>query len=207
MTNGSGPSISKPPDGAIYGGLVRRQVNHYRNHEGEMDKNNGRVYRLKAKGAKPIKSFDLAKSSADDSIGLLRRPNKWFRQEALRLLGDRPNPSLAPRLIRIIETNSGPAALEALWALHLSGAFHDNAALQFLDHKNPQVRLWTVRLAGDKPPGALGELAATAKWPGSSLTSKSASNWPAPPNGSQPSRAPIVQLLTRDEDADRACHF
>src|SRR5690606_28898497 len=41
------------------------------------------------------------------------------------------------------------AALEALWALHLVGAFTDNLARETLSHRDPFVRMWTVRLLGD----------------------------------------------------------
>ena len=54
--------IKAGPDGAVYVcDWYDAQVNHYRNHEGKIDPQNGRVYRLRAKGAVHLKSFDLAK--------------------------------------------------------------------------------------------------------------------------------------------------
>jgi putative heme-binding domain-containing protein len=143
--------IKVGPDGAIYiADWYDRQVNHYRNHEGQIDKSNGRVYRLKAKGAKPIPTFNLALKSDDGLLQLLSSKNKWFRQEALRLLADRKNSALAPRLVELVESHSGQLALESLWALNLSAGLSDDHALRFLDHPTPSVREWTVRLLGDR---------------------------------------------------------
>ena len=74
------------------------QVNHYRNHEGKIDPQNGRVYRLRAKGAVNLKSFDLAKRTTPELIELLGHGDKWHRQTALRLLGDRKDVSALPAL-------------------------------------------------------------------------------------------------------------
>ncbi len=142
--------IKVGPDGAIYiADWYDGQVNHYLNSQGHIDKSNGRIYRLKAKGAKPIKPFDLAKLSTPELVDLLAHTNKWFRQEALRLIGDRKDSSVIPRLRQQVENNSGQLALESLWALNLSGGLDEERALKTLDHSDPFVRLWTVRLLCD----------------------------------------------------------
>ena len=42
--------IKLGPDGALYiADWYDRQVNHYRNHEGQIDAGNGRIYRLRAR--------------------------------------------------------------------------------------------------------------------------------------------------------------
>ncbi len=146
--------IKVGPDGAIYiADWYDAQVNHYRNHQGQIDKSNGRIYRLKARNAKPIAPFDLASLSSEGLVQLLSHTNKWFRQEALRLLGDRKDHSLIPELTDMVRTNTGQLALESLWALNLSGGLTEPAALQPLEHSDPFVRLWTVRLLADE--GAL----------------------------------------------------
>lgn len=142
--------IKVGPDGAIYvADWYDRQVTHTHNQEGEIDKSNGRIYRLKAKGVKPLKPFDLAKLSSIELINLLNHTNKWFRQEALRLLGDRKDKSVIPQLESMIRKSDGQLALESLWALNLSGGFTENIARDNLRHRDPFVRLWTVRLLGD----------------------------------------------------------
>jgi putative heme-binding domain-containing protein len=160
--------IKVGPDGAIYiADWYDGQVNHYRNHEGQIDKSNGRIYRLKARGAKPIPPFDLGKFSSDQLVSLLTHSNKWFRQEALRLIGDRKDRTILPMLGDMIRTNNGQVALESLWALNLSGGLSDTVAIKTLNHADPFVRLWTVRLLADQgkvPPEfvpKLSDLAAT----------------------------------------------
>lgn len=142
--------IKVGPDGAIYlADWYDRQVNHYRNHEGQIDKNNGRIYRLKRKGAPAPGRFNLAELSARELLPFLDHPNKWFRQEALRLLGDRRDASVISDLVAKVRSGTGQGALEGLWALNVSGGFDDDRAYEFLGHSDPFVRLWTVRLLGD----------------------------------------------------------
>ena len=82
-------------------------------------------------------------------MDLLESSNKWFRQEALVLIGDRRDQSVLPRLREQVRHHTGQLALESLWALNLSGGLNEATALQYLDHPDPFVRLWTVRLLGD----------------------------------------------------------
>src|SRR5205085_8870712 len=97
--------IKVGPDGAIYiCDWYDRQVNHYRNHEGQIDQSNGRIYRLKSKNSIVRTGlFDLGKLSTPDVIALLRHTNKWYRQQALRLLADRKDNAAIPELMRLIQ--------------------------------------------------------------------------------------------------------
>jgi putative heme-binding domain-containing protein len=142
--------IKAGPDGAIYiADWYDGQLAHFRNTEGHIDKSNGRIYRLKAKGAKPIRPFDLGQLSTLQLVDLLESSNKWFRQEALVLIGDRRDQSVLPRLREQVRHHTGQLALESLWALNLSGGLDEATALQYLEHPDPFVRLWTVRLLAD----------------------------------------------------------
>ena len=47
---------------------------------------------------------------------------------------------------RLLRDETGQLALEALWALNLVGGLDEATALKTLDHADPYVRLWTVRL-------------------------------------------------------------
>jgi putative membrane-bound dehydrogenase-like protein len=143
--------IKHGPDGALYvADWYDGQINHYRNHEGQLDPSTGRIYRLKAKGAKPAPPRDLARLSSMELVRLLTEDNRWTRQTALRLLGDRKDRALIPVLKKMLKKTTGQAALEALWALNLSGGLDEAAARQGLAHGDPYVRLWTVRLLGDR---------------------------------------------------------
>ena len=88
----------------------------------------------------------LARLSTPELVELLSDPNKWTRQTALRLIGDRKDSSIAPQLVRLLEEQTGQNALEALWALNLVGGLDEARALKALEHADPYVRLWTVRL-------------------------------------------------------------
>ncbi|MGE0608623.1 MAG: PVC-type heme-binding CxxCH protein, partial [Pirellulales bacterium] len=139
------------PDGALYvGDWYEEQIAHLRHHEGRIDPTNGRIYRLKAKGAKPIAPFDLSQKSSAELVEVLSHPNKWFRRMALRLLAERRDASIVPSLKKLLAEHNGQLALEALWALNLSGGFDEATALAALDHPFAPVRTWTVRLLGDE---------------------------------------------------------
>src|SRR5439155_11097609 len=92
-------------------------------------------------------------------VELLHHENKWQRRMALQLLGDRKDRTAIPLLQKMLSSLKGQDALEALWGLNLSGGFNETLAMQTLDHKDPFVRLWTVRLLADEknvsPPVAL----------------------------------------------------
>ena len=138
------------PDGALYvADWYDGQVNHYRNHEGKMDHETGRIYRVRARDARPVPAVNLGIKPTGDLIELLKTGDKWARQTALRLLGDRRDASTVPTLRGLLDRGVGQPALEALWALNLSGGFDEAAALRALAHREAAVREWAVRLLGD----------------------------------------------------------
>ena len=92
--------------------------------------------------------FTAAKSG-DIVEQVLLRYNRWHRQTALRILGDRKDKSIIPTLKKNLAEHNGQYALECLWALDLSGGLDESTALKLLDHNNPYVRLWVVRLMCD----------------------------------------------------------
>lgn len=143
--------IKLGPDGAIYvADWSDDHVSHLISAGGHFNDKTGRIYRLKAKGAKAVKPIDLSKLPSEVLVRKLTDdPNRWTRQTALRLLGDRKDASLVPLLKKRIADSVGQPALECLWALNLSGGLDDATALGLLDHADPYVRLWTIRLLGD----------------------------------------------------------
>lgn len=166
--------IKLGPDGAIYlADWHDFSINHWKNYQGNMDGASGRVWRLKAKGAKPGEKFDLAKQSEAQLIDLLGHTNRWWREAAASMLIERAEAGLRPALAERIESSTGPAALNALWTWQVLGARTASSArtadarladeavrapdelVQFLQHPDPQVRLWAVRFIGDPFPGTL----------------------------------------------------
>ncbi len=196
--------ITSGPDGAIYvADMYEQRIDHSSHYAGRIDRTNGRVYRLKAKDAAPLKPFNYAKLSGLELVALLGHADKWHRQTALRLLGDRKDKSLIPLLREMIAKETGQLALEALWAIHLSGGLADETALKTLDHADPFVRLWTARLLCDEKkvsPDLARKLADRARREGDvearSQFACSARRLPAK------DALPIVrELLAHDEDA------
>ena len=137
------------PDGAVYiADWCDIRLSHLSPRD-NWDKSNGRIYRLKAKDAKLVQPFDLSKLNSKQLVEALSHPNEWFREQAKRLLADRRDPTVVPILKELVQSNQGQLALEALWAVYLSGGWEEAFALQQLRHPDEHVRIWTVRLLGD----------------------------------------------------------
>ncbi|MBI2949862.1 MAG: HEAT repeat domain-containing protein, partial [Verrucomicrobia bacterium] len=79
----------------------------------------------------------------------LAHTNKWHRQQALRLLADRRDGAVVDKLKRLAAQPDNPHALDALWALHASGGFTGEIAINLMLHPQAEVRGWTARLIGD----------------------------------------------------------
>ena len=143
--------IQTGPDGNLYvADFHARQVAHYVAYsQGLTDGDLGRIYRLKAKGSKFIE-LGTPFSPANLLETALRHPNRWHRETALRLLGDQKDAKRIPPLREVLRKETGQSALQAFWALNLCGGFGKEVALQALEHDNPHVRRWTVRLLGDQ---------------------------------------------------------
>lgn len=143
--------IQAGPDGGLYVvDMYEQRIDHASHYQGRIHRESGRVYRLRDRDAKPLAIADLSKLPTTDLLNLLKHPNKWHRQTALRLLADRHDATAVAPLKQMLEKATGQLALEALWALNLSGGFDDALAVQCLGHREPLVREWTVRLLGDR---------------------------------------------------------
>jgi len=164
----------------------------------------GRIYRISGPDTQSVEPFDLTQRTTDELIDLLSHPNRWYRRTAVRLIGDREDQSVVPRLKRMVEENTGQLALEALWALNLSGGFDKAFMPVALRHPDPHVRRWTVRLIGDarqvpdEVAPLLAELARTES--NVEVRSQLASSAKRLPGEAA---LPIIRaLLSRDEDVD-----
>jgi putative membrane-bound dehydrogenase-like protein len=174
--------IKVGPDGAVY---IADWYDSRLSHIDPVDnwhKTSGRIYRIRSKQYEPVPHFDLSGYSDTQLIELLSHPNKWYRQQAIRQFGDRKHQAVIQPLQKILVDETGQLALEALWAINISGYFDHHVAEAGLKHIDPYVRMWTVRLLGDKRsvapetyqilyqttvdeghPEVLGQLASTAK--------------------------------------------
>ncbi|HAB18306.1 MAG TPA: dehydrogenase, partial [Verrucomicrobiales bacterium] len=159
--------IKLGPDGAIYVcDWYDRQVNHYRNHEGQIDQSNGRIYRLRPRGGLEGRLTGNASYPPERLVAEAQESSRWYQQTAVRLLGDRGDQSQVPALRAALREARDPArdalytvsllgpaqrakALGSLWALNACGGFSAEDTEFCLNHWVPEVRLWTVRLVGD----------------------------------------------------------
>lgn len=147
--------VKDGPDGGIYvADWYDGQLAHTANYQGGLDRDHGRIYRIRAKSAaseasKRSPHEDLRKRSSAELVGLLDSPDRWHREAARRLLADSKDVSIVPSLKSKLMAASGQSAVEFLWALYLSGGLDEPTALKALDHAEPQVRAWAIRLLGD----------------------------------------------------------
>jgi putative membrane-bound dehydrogenase-like protein len=113
------------------------------------DKTNGRVYKIEYKGTPKIGPIDVRQKTSAELVELLKHPNKWWRNEARRLLAERQDKSVHEKLRQWVKWDHGLLALEALWALHVSGGWDDFQPEELRWHPNEYVRAWAIRLAAD----------------------------------------------------------
>jgi putative membrane-bound dehydrogenase-like protein len=139
------------PDGAVYvADWYDKRANHV-DPVDNWDKTNGRIYKIESKvrQAVPKVSLPLSRLTSDELVSLLSHSNDWYHREARRILAERRDTSVIPRLRKIIHDEQGQLALEGIWALYVSGGLDDPFALKTLHHANEDVRTWTVRLLCD----------------------------------------------------------
>ena len=140
------------PDGSVF---VADWYDQRANHvipEDTWDRSNGRIWKIVWREKPPAlnSSFNLERCTSGDLVNLLSHANAWWRREARRILSERRDPAVQVRLLQTIEQAGEQAlAVEALWALYVSGGWSDAVAIELLDHPSADVRTWTVRLIGD----------------------------------------------------------
>ena len=139
------------PDGALYFADWSDSRLSHLDPRDTWHKESGRIWRLRAAGPQEKRErIDFDAMTGDELIARLSHPNKWHRQTALRVLWDRRDATLAPRLRELVEKERGQLALEALWAANACGGFDEAWAVKLLAHSHPMVRYWTARFLGDE---------------------------------------------------------
>jgi putative membrane-bound dehydrogenase-like protein len=148
------------PDGALYiADWCDKRANHV-DPVNNWDMSRGRIYKVEANRS-PLPSLtgggvvggvggrDLNQLSSKEVVELLSHPNDWYRREANRILAERRDASVIPDLRKRVLERQDQLALEALWALYVSGGFDETLAAKLLHHANEDVRSWTIRFLGD----------------------------------------------------------
>lgn len=143
--------VKDGPDGNLYvADWYDGQLAHTANYQGGMDREHGRVWRIKSRDPKSadrkLSQGDLAALSDEELWKLLQHPNRWQRETARRLLGDRRQDRKGPTLAKQLQTAGDTNPLEAFWGFTNRYTLSGDDAISALAHPNPQVRLWTWRL-------------------------------------------------------------
>ncbi len=116
-----------------------------------IDRERGRLYRVRYKDTPRAGVFDLSKESDEQLIKRLHSPNIFYRDLAQRLLCERDSADARPKLEQLVldETAPSKARMHALWSLvgtgRLDAAFHE----KLFAHKDATIRAWGVRAAGN----------------------------------------------------------
>ncbi len=197
--------LTMGPDGSLYICDWHDARMAHPDPDADWDRTNGRIYRIKAKGLSKRPAIELRSLASDKLVALLGQSNDWQVRKARRILADRRDPEvILPLRTLVTQTREGHLALEAFWALYVSGGFDDEFADKSLDHDNADVRWWSVRLLGDEEhvsPAIAARLAHIAAHdPSISVRSQLASTARRLPGRDA---LPIIeQLAARGEDRD-----
>ncbi len=138
-------NIAVGPDGHVYvADMYEQRIDHSSHYAGRVDRSNGRIWKLSPRAeSRPAEPFD------GPLLNMLTSTSRWHRMTAVRLLGDHPDASLIPDLMRQIRNTRGEAAVATLWGLHAVGGLTRDRATECLQHETPFVRVWTIRLMTD----------------------------------------------------------
>ena len=191
------------PDGAVYVADWCDQRMAHPDPDADWDRSNGRVYRVGVKnpGVRFAHTPAFGEMSSRKLVEVLPDSNQWVVRRARNELARRRDPGVIEPLRKML---GGEQALEALWALYVSGGFDEVTALKALAHDNADVRRWAVRLVGDDGDateellGRLCDLAAREK--DVNVRSQLASAARRLPVASN--LQIVTGLLSRDEDVD-----
>ncbi|MBY0521772.1 MAG: c-type cytochrome [Gemmataceae bacterium] len=135
-----------------------------------IDRDRGRLYRVRYKDTPRAGKFDLAKESDDDLIKRLHSPNVYFRDIAQRILTERDSAQGRDMLEKLVLNDSAPrkARMHALWSLVGTGKLDAVFSKRLLAHRDPAFRAWAVRAAGNArnvDPGIRNAIVALAQDP------------------------------------------
>jgi putative heme-binding domain-containing protein len=116
-----------------------------------IDRQRGRLYRVRYKDTPHAGVFDLSNESDDQLVQRLHSPNVHFRDIAQRLLTERNRPAVRAMLRNLVLDDAAPrkARMHGLWALIGGGPLEKDFHLKLLAHADPGFRAWTVRAAGN----------------------------------------------------------
>jgi putative membrane-bound dehydrogenase-like protein len=141
--------IRTGPDGSVYIlDWYDPQVCH-NTDPAVWDRTHGRIYKVVYKGTPQPKVGDVTQRASADLVEPLKDKNSWWWRQALLVLQERGDRSIAPQLQEMVRKSDQPLhALRALWALYDLGAFDEAFGQETLGHRDAWLRAWAVRFLG-----------------------------------------------------------
>jgi putative heme-binding domain-containing protein len=137
------------PDGAIYlSDWYDARITHVDPRD-NWDRERGRIYRLRDTRRTPGYTIDMNHKTTEQLVASLSDQNQWIRSTARRLLRQRNDRVGLTLLQERLANADGDTALEALWTLDQMQPLEESTRLLSLNHSDPHVRLWGVRLSAD----------------------------------------------------------
>jgi putative membrane-bound dehydrogenase-like protein len=149
------PVVQKTgPDGSLY---VLDWYDRYHCYQDAnrdpagIDRLKGRLYRVRYKDTPRATKFNLAGESDDQLIGRLSSPNIYYRETAQRILRERDGGDARRKLQSLIvnEKSDRKGRMHALWTLIGTGRLEPGLLERLLDDRDPTIRAWAVRAAGN----------------------------------------------------------
>lgn len=147
--------ITVGPDGAIY---VADWYNPIIQH-GEVDfrdprrdHQHGRIWRITAKDRPLVEKPDLSEATTTELLNALKKPEKWTRAQAKRMLKERGIENIVPELtswVSNLDTDSPDYEhnlLEALWVYQSVDAVNESLLKKVLNAEKHQARAAAVRV-------------------------------------------------------------
>jgi putative membrane-bound dehydrogenase-like protein len=116
-----------------------------------IDRERGRLYRIRYKGTPPAGKFDLAKESDEELVKRLGSANVFYRERAQRLLSERGSPEVKATLEKVVLDGkaSRKQRMHALWARVGMGGLDTKFLDQLLSDDDATFRAWGIRAAGE----------------------------------------------------------
>lgn len=152
--------VQMGPDGAIY---IADWYNPIIQH-GEVDFRDprrdhihGRIWRITAKGRKPLPYPKIAGASISDLLEMLKSKEGWTRHFAKRELRDQDPDKVRFALDKWVskldkkDPNYEHQRLEALWVMHSLNQLHFPLFKQLLKSPEPRARAAAVRMVYERP--------------------------------------------------------
>lgn len=153
-------NLTTGPDGALYVvDLYRDVIEHPEWIPDELEKDmdvragadKGRIYRITPKGGLPKAEVHIDREHLREVIALLGHKNKWWRDNAQRLLVEWSAPKSVPLLNEFFNGSKNPLArLHAMWTLKGLNQLDPEVLIEALRDPEPGLRENALQAAEDR---------------------------------------------------------